>query len=504
MEKRGEYELLSDDGPPIAVVPPEQTSRFATLIYKYFDYGGYRRFVWTNASQLFNNFFLCFMFTFATSCIDYGELLSYQDDTMFRFTDVVHVYGLVRPSLLNIVMYPLYATLLAWRINRFFHEFGEMRGMRRFYVQCLGISDESVIPNLQWSAVADAVEHYHRQARDGEQADVFASDTELLTPHNLANRIMRKENYMMAMFEQRVVRLGYKHWTMNTSFEWAFWFSLWLHPTRNRAIHLYERTTVVIIVYVLFMPLILLYSVLYTLVHAGDLLFNTTQSKSANSFDIAQKTWTVHAKYRFREYNELPHIFHARVENARKHLNKYLQYWTNSYYNAIFASITIVCGSVVLLLLVLALINDNVLLYMEITRHRSTLWVVSVLTTVLGVAKHQSKPTQTLHLQEKVEALQRLLPGKIRYENCYSSVFRNKVANNLEYRITYVLKNILGVIITPYLLYRHVLRNTHEIETFIEEHSSCIDNTTFYVCSYANDMKNRGTASEQVYAEYLV
>ena len=100
---------------------------------------------------------------------------------------------------------------------------------------------------------------------------------------------MRRENYMIGLIRHKIVNLPYKHWTFTRSFEWAFWMALQIHPSQNKITRLKERCILLIVIYILFMPFILLYITLHTIVQYGDVIYNSKQIKGISYFkDLAE------------------------------------------------------------------------------------------------------------------------------------------------------------------------------------------------------------------------
>lgn len=477
----------------------DDTTHFVTLIYKYYLYGGYKKFILTAISNILISLFLCVLFSIIVNCINYNLLLSKTENDYFYFSDILEFKNLYKFSYFNCFLYTIYLSIFLWKCNKFIYELPNIKKIDFFYRTFLEIKDESIISNIQWSYVTKKLLEYHISAKEFKIHNVFDNSVELMTSHNISNRIMRKENYILSLFKNKVINIPYKHYVLNNIFEQSFWFILDIHPNRNIVRYLKERTIIIILFFIIFMPFISIYTIFYTIIEHSDIFYKKNMS------NITDYSWTTYAKYKLRKYNELPHIFKKRTQTAKRYLIKYLLYWSNSYSNAIFETFFILIGSIILFFVFLSILNDNTFTLMIIFKDRTTLWVIGMLTPLLGICHSQINNKTVKNLEKKLNKVNILLGNEISrndIKNCYTSKIKNKISRNLEYRFVSILKNIIGICITPYILYKYILFNSSKIEEFIKENSNCIENTTFHVCSYANFEKNKQNKSYTDY-EYI-
>ena len=69
-----------------------------------------------------------------------------------------------------------------------------------------------------------------------------------------------------------------------------------------------------------------------------------------------------HAKWLFREFNELPHFFEERLNLSYESADKYDKQFATPLLSIVARCVSYVTGGVVAVLAILALIDDNILL----------------------------------------------------------------------------------------------------------------------------------------------
>ena len=85
------------------------------------------------------------------------------------------------------------------------------------------------------------------------------------------------------------------------------------------------------------------------------------------------RKWSTYALWKFREFNELPHIFEERINKSYIPANKYIASFHNPYISIFARFITYISGAFVAVLLVVSLLSEGALLYMHIA-DRNLLW----------------------------------------------------------------------------------------------------------------------------------
>ena len=107
------------------------------------------------------------------------------------------------PWLMKIVFF-FFGVWWIWNLIRFNVQISKLREIREFYENVLNIKDEE-INNVGWADVsAKITSTFNQYLRESNDQRVRVLDA-----HMIANRIMRKENYMIALFNKDILNLSF-------------------------------------------------------------------------------------------------------------------------------------------------------------------------------------------------------------------------------------------------------------------------------------------------------
>lgn len=148
----------------------------------------------------------------------------------------------------------------------------------------------------------------------------------------------------------------------------------------------------------LLMPFIMIFLMMYFFFKVGEkqgcrvvvltlhsLQYGEEFHKNPNA--LASRQWSPYARWRFREFNELPHVFQARLNRAFRPAVTYVDQFPRGL-GGIFAKfIAFVAGAFAVVFLLISIIDEAALLNLEITSEKSVLWYMGALGTVLAIAR---------------------------------------------------------------------------------------------------------------------
>ena len=109
-----------------------------------------------------------------------------------------------------------------------------------------------------------------------------------------------------------------------------------------------------------------------------------------NPSSIGSRAFTPLAKWQFREFNELPHLFHARLARAHPLADTYVNQFPKAKTALASRFVAFVAGSVVAVLVVFSLVDPDAFLHFEVTPGRTPLFYIGVFGSVLAVARGMS------------------------------------------------------------------------------------------------------------------
>lgn len=93
------------------------------------------------------------------------------------------------------------------------------------------------------------------------------------------------------------------------------------------------------------------------------------------------------ARWRFREYNELPHVFDNRLRHAHPLAEVYLDQFPKAKTAMVARFIAFVSGAFAGVLVLFSLIDPDAFLHFEITQDRSVFFYIGLFGGILAVAR---------------------------------------------------------------------------------------------------------------------
>eukprot|EP00833_Pecoramyces_ruminatium_P017692 jgi/Orpsp1_1/1191724/evm.model.d7180000088068.1 len=100
-----------------------------------------------------------------------------------------------------------------------------------------------------------------------------------------------------------------------------------------------------------------------------------------------KRTYNLLAQWKFRQFNELPHDFEKRLNRSYENAMTYLDQFPNSRFSIISKLIVFISGSIVTVLTILTLIDQDFFNSFEITPGCSVLFYIGIFTSVLAFTK---------------------------------------------------------------------------------------------------------------------
>jgi len=238
-------------------------------------------------------------------------------------------------SVCNLLLHPVTLLLLSlfllfwfWQFFQLLSEIKEKREIQLFYRQTLHISDDR-LQTMDWSEVVDKVIQVPRLCIVKEQ----------LTPLDVVNRIMRRENYMIAMCNLNVVpfclpfpwfrQFPFYTKTLEWSLENALSSAVFERNSVRQDILLSEnqekaarslqwRFRLLGVAGLLLCPFVLGFLLLYFFFRYGEELRN----RPSNTLGARQ--WSLLAQWKIRGYNELEHTLNNRLCAGYDAADKYV------------------------------------------------------------------------------------------------------------------------------------------------------------------------------------
>ncbi|KAG8833469.1 autophagy protein atg9 [Serendipita sp. 400] len=406
------------------------------------------------------------------------------------------------------------------------HQQALWRWMRAFYTHLLKIPDVD-ISTLPWSTVVSrigAIRDENPITAIGNNVngttDEQGTGTAKLDAHDIANRIMRQENYLISMFNKDLLDLRlplpafarkiltitgiYQEESTNSgagttltrALEWNLRFCLMdflfdrsgrvkdaFLKERNRETlieELKKRFIFMGILNALFLPFIIPYLLIYS-------FFRYFEEAQRNPSSISSRRYTPYAEWKFREFNELPHLFSRRLDTSYPTANMYLDQYPHTTTSHIARFISFIAGSFAGVLILASLLDPELVLKFEITQGRTVLFWIGVFGGILAVSRGMIRDGHLVYdpeiLMKEVIRHTHFMPDPWKGE-LHSEKVHQEFSKLFTMKVMIFVQELLSVVLNPLILTLALPKCAPEIIDFFREFTIHVD-TLGYVCSFA-------------------
>ncbi|KAL8874335.1 MAG: hypothetical protein Q9174_000334 [Haloplaca sp. 1 TL-2023] len=481
----------------------EDLDIFLRDVYDYFLGNG----IWCILlSRLLNLLTLAFVVgfsTFLTSCINFSKVRS--SHTMSEI--LIPRCTANMSSTANLLIW-LFAFFWVGKLFQYLLDIRRLQNMHNFYRHLLDIPD-SDIQTVSWQeivkrlmalrdmnpATAAGISERHRRFT-GSQSK------QRMDAHDIANRLMRRDNYLIALFNKDILDftlplpLIRDRQLFSRTLEWNLSFCildfvfnehgqvrpLFLKDTHRRALSEGIRSRLLFAGFmnVVCAPFIILYFVMLYFFR----YFNEYQK---NPSQIGTRQYTPFAEWKFREFNELEHLFQRRVNMSYPFASRYVDQFPKDKTIQLSRFVAFVAGALASILFLASIVDPELFLGFEITHDRTVLFYLGVFTSVWAVARG-AVPEENLVFDPEYA-----LKNVIEYTHYHPRQWTGRLHSDevrsdfvMLYRMKLVVffEEILGIILTPFILWFSLPKCSDKLVDFFREFTVHIDGLG-YVCSFA-------------------
>ncbi|KAJ5082850.1 Autophagy-related protein 9 [Penicillium argentinense] len=494
----------------------EDLDNFLKDVYTYFLGNGFWSILLDRTLNLLTFAFVVGFSTFLTNCVDYHKVRGSKTlDEILVPKCTANMSGS--------------ATFLLWLfsffwIGKLFQYLVDTRRlwhMHDFYLHLLGVSDAEV-QTISWQEVVSRL----MTLRDSNPATAAAisakhrrflgsQSKQRMDAHDIANRLMRKENYMIALVNKDILDLTLPipflrnrqlfsrtlEWNLNLCImdyvfnEQGQLRTLFLKDTHRRALSngLRRRFIFAGIMNILAAPFIVVYFML-------QYFFRYFNEFKNSPGQIGSRQYTPLAEWKFREFNELWHIFERRTNMSYPFASRYIDQFPKDKTVQVARFVAFISGALASVLALASVVDPELFLGFEISPDRTVLFYLGVFGTVWAVARGVA-PEETdvfdpeyalLELIDFTHYFPSTWKGRL-----HSDEVRKEFAVLYQMKIVIFLEEILSMIFTPFVLWFSLPKCSDRLIDFFREFTVHVDGMG-YVCSFAVfDFKKGANAMPQ-------
>ncbi|KIJ69103.1 hypothetical protein HYDPIDRAFT_36195 [Hydnomerulius pinastri MD-312] len=495
---------------------------FLQEVYLYYEGKGIYSIALTRGLNLLTVGFVIGFSTFLLGCIDYSRITH---DKANRLSDVVVDRCVTKFSGFTLLFFLLFTAFYIWQIISFVFEVMRLVDMYNFYTYLLRIPDAD-IQTISWPEVVRRIgaireENPITAISSAAGGNAATPATATLDAHDVANRIMRQENYLIALFNKdlldlrvplppalkRILHRGSdegKGRTLTRVLEWNLRFCLMEYlfdsqgrvrkvflKNKNRAVlieGLRRRFIFMGILNAIFAPFIVLYMIMYS-------FFRYFEEYHKNPSSIGGRRYTPFAMWKFREFNELSHLFTRRLDESYPLANIYIGQFPNEKMTIIMRFVAFIAGSFAAVLVLASVIDPELVLYFEITPHRTVFFYIGLFASVLGVARGMIPEDNRVFdpelLMSEVIQYTHYMPDEWK-DQLHSKQTHQEFGELFAMKVLIFLQEIVSVVTTPFVLWFSLPPCAPAIVDFFHDFTVWVPGRG-YICSFAEfDFKRHG------------
>lgn len=473
----------------------ENLDIFFQDVYNYYLGNGLSCIMLQKLLNLLTLIFVVYISTYLGYCIDYTAL-----PRAHNWTDISQSQCYVNniTGFIKMFLWCFYVFVFLKVIQLYF-DYKNLMDVKNFYNYLLEISDDE-LQTIPWQIVIkQMIALKDQNALTANVVEVKAKNR--ISAHDVANRIMRKENYLIALFNNDLLNLSLpipflRSNTLTKTLEWninlcimgyvfndaGFIKQNFLRSSQREYIkeELQKRFMLAGFLNIILAPFLVTYFILLY-------FFKYFNEYKTSPGSIGMRQYTSLAEWKFREYNELYHIFKKRIGLSIPLADRYTNQFPKEKYNIIMKFIGFISGSFVAILAVLTIFDPEYFLNFEITNDRSVLFYLTVFGSLWTISHNSiSKEYDIFEPEEKIKELSTFthyLPDE--WEGKYhTEEVKEEFCKLYNLRIIILLRELASLITTPFILWFSLPQSTDAIIDFFRDSSIYVDGLG-YICKFA-------------------
>ncbi|KAJ7632902.1 putative transmembrane protein [Roridomyces roridus] len=489
---------------------------FLQEVYYYYEGKGIYSIALSRGLNLLTVGFVIGFSTFLLGCVDYSRI---RHEQSMKLSDVVVDRCVSRFSGFTLLFFILFITFYVWQVVTFALGVGRLVDMYNFFTHLLKIPDAD-IQTISWPEIVRRIaairEDNPLTALSSKVSKTSDTTTAKLDAHDIANRILRQENYLIALFNKDLLDLRVPMPTLLKRFiveeqgkgriltralEWNLRFCLMEYlfdehgrvrkvflKSKNRPVlieGLRRRFIFMGILNAAFAPFIVLYLLMYS-------FFRYFEEYHKDPSTIGGRRYTSYAQWKFREFNELPHLFTRRLDESHPYANMYIGQFPNENMALIMRFVAFISGSFVAVLFLATVLDPDIFVHFEITPHRTVLFYLGVFGSVLAVARgmipEENRVFDPELLMTEVITYTHYMPDEWKGE-LHSKRIHTEFGQLFAMKVLIFVEELVSVVTTPFVLWFSLPDCAAAIIDFFREFTVHVDGRGYRMVSNEGKME---------------
>ena len=388
------------------------------------------------------------------------------------------------------VMVTLYLTIFsAYFVLSFvqiFNDMKELTDVKDFMNNKLGISDRE-LQTIKWPELVNRLVSVQETTRLCIVRDLSA--------HDIINRIMRKENFLIGMLNKHILALhvpipGFRDRVMLTkTMEWNLYWCLFdfmfddkfmiKKEFLNDKSILQQRFRTMAMLNLLMSPFVMVFVVSYFFLQNAEHFYRHPVS-------VGARQWSLYARWTIREFNELEHHLNTRLDASHKAAKKYVLQFPTPMHTQIAKFVAYIAGSFAATCLAIGVISGPIL-ERSLPSGQNFIWYTAFFGLILAISRAfipedpiAYNPEE--YMTEVVESTH-YFPQRWRGK-CHTRSVQNEFQAMFKLKVVIFFEEIASIFLTPIVLFFSLPQCVPDILEFVQEFTEDIEGVG-HVCSLA-------------------
>ncbi|KAI6245902.1 Autophagy-related protein [Erysiphe necator] len=484
---------------------------FIRDLYDYYTGAGIWCILLERTLNLVQVVFVASFTTFLTQCVEFQNIPGSK-----KLSEILVPQCTKKISGIASLAIWLFTFHVFWRVCQLIADIPHLLRVREFYIFLLEIP-EIDMQTISWQDVVarimtlrDANPITAEDIPPSNRRFIGSQSKQRLDAHDIANRLMRRENYLIALFNKDILDLTLPipflkarqlfSRTLLWNIDQCIMDLVFNDEGQVRQVILKEshrkqlsdalrrRFMFAGFMNALLAPMIIVYlMIVYFLRY-----FNEYQKNPAA---VGSRQYTPLALWKFREFNELQHLFEKRVNMSYPFASRYLDQFPKVKVTQVARFVAFCAGAIVSVLAVLTFWDPEMLTNFEITSDRPVVFYIGVLGAIWALTNGML-PEENLVFEPEF-ALQNVI-DYIHYmpnhwhNRLHSDDVKTEFAQLYKLKIVIFIEEVFSIIFTPFILWFSLPKCSNLIIDFFREFTVHVDGVG-YVCSFAVfDFKKNG------------
>lgn len=449
---------------PFTIVGDDQ---FFQHLYEYHQGCGFLCIVLTQISYILTVLFTITFSTFLMTCVDWKGIHDKRKTDLYDA-----IWPMCRPDGgRNGLLTFAFSVFIIWwviiTVRSVFYIL-RIRKIHELWVGVLGLSGD--VQWVTWQMVIDA---FH------ERVDPTVDS------HYIVNRIMRWDNYLIAMLTKDT--FGWNAWSgvFTKVLEWNLETSISealfrddgilikdvMNPYRKQEYvqRLQKSFYYYGILNIICMPFVFSALTVY-------FIYRYVSEYHKNPKAMGLYSFTPLAKWKLRDFNELPHVYTARLNRAHPTIIEYLGQFVNQSYNIVTKFVSFILGSTLLILVGVSFFYPDMIVSLFLTE-KPIIFYAGVVGLLFAMVHNGTVEEPVVYEpEEKFDQLMKDLHGTPTSWNNMSTKQRYyEIRKLFRYKWIILLLEIVSVIYVPFIMLLWLPKRAEKIVNFFRENSIDVD-----------------------------